>query len=344
MWKMGLYAALFGLLLIVFGIEAVGAQDDIPGDCAYTDGAYYQAGLFPRYEARNRRFISVNWYTGEERELRTSLDVSVDILDWSPDCHYLITHINNDVVIWDMVAGVQADLFPNIEPKRYHSWDPSSSYLILETRQGIYLWRVAVNDPILLTLSGNPNPGYGSWYPEWEVYWDYARGQVLVATPVWRSAFVVAYDLSTGQQVGVFDNQGRNTPINFTVTEDNTHVIVFTSEAESYNFAESGITVWNRDTLQGVVVDADYDHVAIVPSQVTLSPDHRYLVAGRGRILVWDLQSVPEDVDARDPIYRYPGPSNRILSIHFVDQTTLETTDIHGNTHRWDLHTGQHVG
>jgi hypothetical protein len=55
---------------------------------------------------------------------------------------------------------------------------------------------------------------------------------------------------------------------------------------------------------------------------------------------VWDLFNLPEEFDARDPIYRHDGPSAYYPTVRFVDNTTIETTSADG-VQLWNVVTGE---
>jgi hypothetical protein len=91
-----------------------------------------------------------------------------------------------------------------------------------------------------------------------------------------------------------------------------------------------------------VSVDAN-NQSAVLPSQVALSPNGRYLVLARiGMMRVWDLTTLADNVQQRDPVYRHRIDPNT-LRIRFVGDTVVETTDFSGHTAQWDIHTGAQV-
>ncbi len=319
------------------------AQANFLGSCTHAEGSqlYRPDGVVIRYEYRNARLVLVSMHTGDIVQTLDTSFITSDLanLDWSPDCHYLFGSANGDSIVWDAVNGGRAATFAGTLPKHAPYWNPTRDRLILEAYGGSYLWNFRQSDPILLDYSGAVcQAGYR--YFNWEVVWDNPRGQVLVAPNYAGGGIVIAYDQTTAQQIASFDNGCYSDPVKFAVTPDDQHLIVFTSEAEAYARYYKTITVWDRDTMAHVSVDA-HNQSAVLPTQVALSPDGRYLVLARiGTLRVWDLTALPDDLRQRDPIHRYAIEAST-RSVRFVSDTTIETTDLQGNAHHWDVVTGE---
>lgn len=343
---------MFTLLGLALSPKVDLAQADFLGNCAFSldyfgtfSGSYRPSDVIVRYEARNKRLLLVSWQTGEiVRELETSLSLSssdVGVWDWSPHCRYLFGTANDrsDSVIWDVVNGGRAAT-THLTPK-YTYWNPDRDNLILEAHGGSYLWNFTQSDPILLTFSGKyQSTGY--WYFNWEVVWDNQRNQVLVNPNYIDGTGVIAYDQASAQQIAFFDTASLYAPVKFALSRDNRHVIVFTSEDEAFASYSKTITVWDRDTMQAISVDA-HSQSAVLPGQVALSPDGRYLVLARvGTLRVWDLANLAENLWARDPIHRYPIEATT-RSVRFVSDTVVETTDLFNQIAQWDVVSGAPV-
>lgn len=341
----------FICLLILLGLlpQALFAQESATVDCfvdvnrfTWTHPTYAPRNTIIRYEAQNQRLLLVSWNTGEIiRELETSLaiwDEDYRSFDWSPRCDYIYGTVQGDVVIWDALNGGRVNTFTDITPKDRPYWNREGNNLILEAYGGSFLWNFTNSTPMLLTFDQEIG-GWGYSYFDWQVEWDNQRNQVLVAPNFAGGRAVIAYDQTTAQQVASFNNYGRQAPVKFNITPDNRYVIVFTSEREAFPSYTKGITVWDRDTMQYVTVDANSMGAAL-NTQVTLSPDGRYLVLARiGTMRVWDLAGLSESVEARDPIYRHRiDPDTQ--SIQFVGESVVETADVHGRRVQWDLHSG----
>jgi hypothetical protein len=149
-------------LFIFIAFHLVYAQqttgDGIPDNCERPNATYYQANVFPRYEAQNSRVVLVDWTTGGDvRELETGLVTGgFQVRGWSPDCHYLVGAIgasdDMDTVVWDALNGGRVGTVENaVGRPHYIAWSPNSQYLMVETRHGGVLWEIATNRQVVLT-------------------------------------------------------------------------------------------------------------------------------------------------------------------------------------------------
>lgn len=322
------------------------AQADFLGNCTHAPDSQIHRpdGVVIRAEARNQRLVLVSLHTGDlVQELETSMDTGdLAWLDWSPDCRLLFGATGGDAIIWDAVNGGRLATFENVTVKNPPYWNPERENLILETQQGSFLWNFRRGEPMLLNYSGEHCPTRFRYF-NWQVEWDNAGNQVLVVPTFVDGNVVIAYDQTTAQQVAAFDNACQRGPVKFAITPDNQNVIVFTSENEAFGGAGKAITVWNRDTMTAITVDAG-NQSAVLPSQLALSADGSLLVLARvGVMRVWDMTHLPAEISNRDPIRRYPVVPNT-LNTRFVDATTIELVDFAGIITRWDLQTGEPVG
>lgn len=319
------------------------AQADFLGGCNHAAGSsiYRPDGVVIRYEFRNQRLLLISLTTGEiAQTLEESFSTSdLANLDWSPDCRTLFGTANGDAVLWDAVNGGRIATFSSVTPKHTPYWNPARPSLILETRSGSYLWNFTQGTPMLLDYAGDYCPTPFRYF-NWQVEWDNAANQVLVAPNFVDGNVIIAYDQTTAQQLAAYDNACLQGPVKFAVTPGS--VIVFTSESESYGGYRKGITVWNRETMEHVSVDANTQS-AVLAGQAALSPDGRYLVLARvGTMRVWDLTNLADDVQQRDPIHRHSIDPNT-LRVRFVSDAVVETTDFNGHTAQWDVLTGEPV-
>ncbi len=334
------------LALFAFSIfpHALPAQAESPWVCRHAPGSdlYRPDGLVIRYEARNERLLLVSVESGEiVRALETAL-ASLDIgnFDWSPNCRYLFGSANGDAILWDTATGGRVATFANVTPKNPPYWNPERDNLILEVRGGSFLWNFTQSAPLLLDFEGEVCPLTLYRFSGWQVEWDNTRNQVLVVPNYVNGNAVIAYDQMSAQQITTFDNDCLGGPLRFTITPDNRRVIVFTDESNTYSQVDKGLTIWDRETLEHVSVDASTQS-AVLPAQVALSPDGRYLVLARiGRMRVWDLATLAGALPDRDPIHRYRIEPNT-WSVRFVGDTVVETSDFNGKTARWDILTGE---
>ena len=342
-----LFALALTLAGLAFSSRVDYAQADFLGNCHHADGStlYRPDGVVLRYEFRNARLLLVSIATGDIVQTLEDSFVTSDLmnLSWSPDCHILFGTANGDALLWDTLNGGRIATFAQVIPKNPPYWNPNSDNLILEARGGSYLWNFrSGSPPILLDFDGQPCQAQRYRYFNWQVEWDNAGSQVLVAPNYAGGSIVIAYDQATAQQITAFDNHCQQGPVKFNLLPDNRHLIVFTSENEAFAGYYKAITVWDRTTMQSMTVDANTQS-AVLPSQIALSPDGRYLVLARiGTLRVWDLTALAEDIKQRDPLYRHVIEPNT-SSVRFVGAAVVETSDFNGKKLQWDVVSGAQV-
>ncbi len=210
--------ALFILLALV---PAALADNGFPGDCEAAGAAYQLPGVFPRYEAHNQRLVLVNWNTGEDvRVIETGLAApEFQITGWSSDCHYLAGAIGSadeaglvhwNTIIWDAMTSTRVGTFEDARRVPYPlTWDPTSAYLLVETRNGALVWHIASGSRVQLTSEAD---GAARSFRPGSVQWDLGNGQlhaVLAITPFGAS---VTYNLQTGELVSVVNRFGDAVP------------------------------------------------------------------------------------------------------------------------------------
>lgn len=339
------------ILLIVFA-QPTSAQQFQLSLCPYTEGAYYQPNLFPRYSGGGLELA--DWSTGETvRTLAEELLYSYEF-SWSPDCHYLVGHsVGYDactlgLIVWDAVNGDQklardrfCDSLLGGYPRSFWRTD-TTAVLFTEWYNGWnsegsaghrFIWYTVSNHSVPLQVTGS-QPSF------FQVYWDDARRWL------WGSgdSGVVAFDTQTGTQVIDFQNPpdaelfSYTTASSFAFSQDGSKVIV-SGQSNVFGYERPAMTVYDIASGTSTQVNVERNGAGAV----ALSPDNRYLVMGYDAIRVWDLQNLPEKVEDRLPIYRHGGPESVIRSIRFVDSTTLETTTDAGVT-RWDVFSGAYIG
>lgn len=305
------------------------------------------ANAFVRYEARNRRLILVDNQTGDMiREIETSLDLHrFRDVQWSPGCRYLLAQADHDTVVWDLNRNVRLHTQNEIFYKNVY-WHPNGERLLLETNRGTYLWHLANNSPILLTFTGDGvNRSFRSPYFKWQVEWDDSSNQVLIVPQYAGKGVVIAYHQETGEQLAFFHNNKAVTPVKFAFSESKSHIIVFSSGEETYNFNYRGATIWDRATGSSLTLSLG-TLAPTLSSQIALSPNGRYLAVGRHDVLrVWDLQALPEISYESVPTYKlvFSDRTSNILKVRFTDDDTVETTHFDNTIWHWDFQTGELV-
>lgn len=325
---------IFILVLLSGMVFSTGAQaeDVLQGVCPHSDGAYFQAGVFPRYELRNQRLLLVSWTTGQiVREVETSLNTPrFNIMGWSPDCRYLTAALGDwETTIWDVTTSQRVGSFPGAGLR----WSPDSQQALLTQQGGLFLWTVGAGDPVRL----------GDFQGDYVMdYWDAARGELWLMIYSWyySEPGVTVYDRQSGQQIAYYDNPaGQSQQTGFTFSADGSRVIVYTVRGQD---AQSvGVTIWERGTDNRVEVRA-VGEAASTGSRIALSPDGRYLVIGRHFLRVWDLTALPDSLDARTPVY-FAGPAAVITQVRFVDSAIVETLDSVGSRQQWNITTGEAI-
>lgn len=154
-----------GVLLAAVGVAGVRAQggepllsDDPPYPCPYTDGAFYQPNVFPRYDVSQGALVLVDTTTNATVRVLEPIRENVRIINWSPDCRYLTGAVGEirlaqadqewlggedfvywgrderDIVIWDALQGGRIHEVPN--PRRYVLeqavfWSPDSQRALI---------------------------------------------------------------------------------------------------------------------------------------------------------------------------------------------------------------------
>ncbi|MBA3873080.1 MAG: hypothetical protein H0X30_28435 [Anaerolineae bacterium] len=329
---------MMAMVVVSAGIMAVGAQDDatavLRDACPNTEGAYYKAGLFPRYEYRNKRLVLVSWNTGKTvQEVETSLDAShLNVMNWSPDCHYMAAALgefgHTSTVIWDVTNGQRVGSFANAGLR----WSPNSQQAIVSNSDGLALWSVGQDKAVKLT-----NFRGDDYTSRWDI--DHNEVWVLPTSYYYSAAGVTVYSLKNGDKVGYYDNPaGQSAQIGFTLSADGNKVIVYTVRLQ--NVSGAGVTVWDRGTKNNVQVDANTDGTSYV-ERIALSADARYLVIGGNNLRVWDLQNLPAKLNDRDPMV-YAASSAKITNVRFLNGNVVEATSSEGQA-QWDVASGKVV-
>lgn len=364
-WAVVIALTALGLILLSVGqASAQGLVVDtngIPGDCPYTDGAYYQQDVFPRYDSDYQRLLLVQWTSGGTvAVLAQSLyigaltdDYLAPVFRWSPDCRFLSSPVGDaspvgDVqeagpyhayalTFWDVTTGQRLYTMQGV-PRGHVAWDPTSSYVLAVSQGQMILWHIPTGRIVPLDTPALFSDD-GRFFLQ--VHWDFTRGQLLAVSAGDPTA-VRAYDLATGALLARYDNPAASVA-GFVLSPDDSTIAVFTHVQDSVSvLGESlgkfaGATVWNRDTQQQVRIEHAF--MGLYPTQVAISPDNRYLVVGFTALNVWDLQNLTEE-----PLHAYDGPfPAQIVQVRFLQAACVETTAMSGSIQRWDIHSGAEI-
>jgi hypothetical protein len=149
----------FTLLITMVLPQVDFAQADFLGNCTHAPDSSITRpdGVVIRNEYRNQRLVLASIASGEvAMVLDTSINTAeIAFLDWSPDCRLLFGSIEGDAVLWDAVNGGRVAVFENVDAKNPPYWNPGRENLILETRQGTFLWNFRYAEPRLMTYDGD---------------------------------------------------------------------------------------------------------------------------------------------------------------------------------------------
>jgi WD40 repeat protein len=300
-------------------------RDGVPNNCEYTDGAYYQPNHFARFDNNNHRLLLMDWNTGESIfELDTNIDAAnTSVLEWSPNCQYLITHQNGTGVFYDVINGKRLGSFEQMRGYNRDNpsvvFDATSSFVTLEAGKTTYLYNL---------LTGGTYP-LENHYFQLE-YWDMVRKQLVTIS----NQEAAAYDLNNGAKVISFGK------LNLAARPG----MIFSPDYSTLAFHSNNhhVYVINRDTLAQTDVNIGF-HYRGGEQRLALSPDNRWLVSAGEPIYAWDLQNLTKDDDGYSPpIFQFYGPTSIVHHVQFVNAGTIETVTDSDTTY-WDFQTGAPV-
>jgi WD40 repeat protein len=185
------------------------------GDYHYTvDLGNGPEGIRPVYQSYNHRIVLMKSAT---REVVQVVDEAIDtsqfkVVSYSPDCRYLAgalgqTFNHHITILWDLSSNPARRVITSAEltTTEYHvEWSPDSAYVVLNTRNEVYLLTLATGQLVRLTsdiISLCDLEAYGcvaGTIPYRGLEWDMANGQfrLKLNTGDW-----VTYDLASGKPV-----------------------------------------------------------------------------------------------------------------------------------------------
>jgi hypothetical protein len=201
MFRLRFFPSLLITAFILIGFRtSLFADDGIPGNCENA-AVEVPPNAFPRYEPQNSRLMLIDWTTGADiRILEANLVTErFQVVQWSPDCHYLAGAVDIDghldTVVWDVVNGGRLGAVEDAVGKPHHiTWSPDSTKLVVETRKGAILWNIVTGDQLPLTTIWD---GWLLRNFKW-IHWDDRHGW-LSTTAVDGTPLV--YQLADGQPV-----------------------------------------------------------------------------------------------------------------------------------------------
>jgi hypothetical protein len=243
----------FFIAIFVLCMSGVGAQenmllsDDPPYPCPFTNGAFYQAGVFPRYEVETRQLVLVDMATNQAVHPLDTIEQNVRIINWSPDCHYLTGAVGTidtmfpdrewpngqdyvswldrtkDIVFWDAVNGKRIHTIKDSRGE-YLSyllspiiWNPRGDRALVlggcpSVRSDCIHERI--REDYMWRADTNASFRVGRWSDNQRYFFSRSWFNQLYWDEargwLWGSGAtgVSAYDVDTGVEVAFFDNQG----------------------------------------------------------------------------------------------------------------------------------------
>jgi WD40 repeat protein len=271
-------------------------SDEPPYTCPHTNGAYYQPGAFPRFDASAKTLLLVN-SSGETVRVLDSIEENVRIINWSPDCRYLTGAVglitsasaltspevrnqptikwkNRDIVIWDATTGGRVHTLENnvghympgvAQPAVI--WHPASSYaLVLGGCYSIRHTCIFEREHEDFIWHRDNNHSYRIDAPEDGQTAFFNRASFnqyywdVARSWLWGSGpgGVSAYDITTGQEVRLFPNRQQPTlaETRFRFSDDATLIVVY-GISQPGAPADGGITVYDIETAAPVYVNAE---------------------------------------------------------------------------------------
>jgi WD40 repeat protein len=322
--------------------------------CIFNQRGWFQPTyVYPRYSRPAQRFVLEDRSTREivqviEESLMTS---RFRVLSWSPDCRFVAAALgptsDMDTVIWDITTNARVAVFENAQQHPHRlSWDPSGSFVLVETRNGGYLLNLDTGERMLMNTNADDD-GLNFHH----IGWDIANWQLLTV-PIGAGNTVAAFDLQSGQQIATYHNAERAAPVNFVLSPDNRYLLLYTSEWEARDERPYGLALWDRTTQTGVQLTME-PYINPYYSNTAFSGDGRYLViAGSTSIFIWDMSGLAGD-GPHLPHYIHPVASTQ--RPHFVGEHILQTSWISTDrfqlarrnytftTYDWDVRTGELV-
>lgn len=346
---------------LLLSAVAVSAQTPFPRDCRYEDGDYYRPGLTA--DITNEH--GVHLYDASTGELVQSLDTAGVVsqygtntlyttrLYWGRNCRYLyaINHWRTDgsefpsryAGLYDTVTGQRLGLWEGRDFNEFQMvFSPDRRSTFFKVKDGSYLLSDGWDAPVFLQPRSyrGTHPNLPSTESQtFRIDWDVQRRAVYI---VWRAMphDLYLYDLDTGAvraQIGL-PQERCSPPIDVlrTPAQDG-HLLLYTTH--QYGGSEACLGVYTLDSGAFVTLPAG-ERTFYEMDQIALSPSGRYLVIGMRALRVWDLQTLPADFEARQPVYRHEGPASIIGALSFVDEDTVRTRSADGVQH-WNILTGE---
>jgi WD40 repeat protein len=311
-------------------------------------------GCVPRvqYQTYNQQLVLRDWITGELIEvIENQLNlVGFQNQGWSATCQYIAATIDAgsglELVAWNIATHSRtsvsvADYVDRLE------WSPVGNVALVQTDgDGAFLWNIDSNQKTIIgtPVAGSPSVLQSRWLAD--------RNLLLVITAS-SPTTVFAYDISSGQEAGTFDNPaegyvGFGSAYNLARADQ--WLVVWSSVRD---MVSPIFSLWNLDTRAVLRLTSTTGHPG-----VSLSPTGRYLYSvpysrygyPYGYAEIWDIQH-PEGTEPYAPVSVLDF--GETWGIKFIDEHTVETYTsdatqfeisrciAYRTAYRWDIRTGE---
>jgi WD40 repeat protein len=243
-------------------------------------------------------------------------------------------------IMWDAGNNIRLGAIEGFAVTGYAATDPwydsTGNYAVIAMKeQGTYLWHLPSNRNMLIN-----DFECGLIFPTW----DYDQARLYATSPIklgdnWCSSYIHigglrVYDLNTGALLQTYEIGGYN--INYEFTDGDRFLVIS-------GLGGGDVPVQIRDGVTGVLLKSvNIGTVAHNASTIELSPDGRFLAVGLRTLRVWDLATLPDDLEQHQPAFKFYSRDHfRFYDVRFIDATTLEGTT--RETSRWSLVTGERL-
>jgi WD40 repeat protein len=237
---------------------------------------------------------------------------------WSGNCQYVAASLGipgqaaSDTYVWDVTTEQRIGIYPDARDVVHPiTWGVDS--LVIETRDGAYLWHLGTNtrtliQPVVMPITVSGQEGIRSFY---SVRFS-DDGSTVFTVNVDSGDRVNAFDARTAALLGQYRLEGATTNVTFTSSANSRTLVLY---------------VYNGN--RWYIVDRTTGASALLTSAETgntqmhyLSPDGRFaaFVNWQGEVRVWDTTNL----NRQSALYMItPEYRGGLASLTFTDSTTL---------------------
>jgi hypothetical protein len=298
----------------------------------YSVNGYRPQGVFVRYSVTDQIvYLALDDIDAPDETLLVLDNVQAAWFrprGWSANCRYVAVALgvpvdpddpnpidSSDTVIYDIIERRRVGVFPDarliVHPLH---WDDIGESVLIETREGAYLWHLPTDTRTLITpFVQTATEGSRDINSFLHVGWG---GGILLLTPFDAPHEIRAYEGHTGARLFTLTTQS---PVQgFQTSPGGRYVLVSDHEQGTNNTQGTHLTVWDLHTdtrLSITNLRSNYRNRFF-------SPDDHYLVAFTADYVdVWDLSQL-----SAAPTATY-ALSQTFYSTTFIDTVTLQTNE-----------------